>query len=85
MPRLDNPLFITTEYLQKRTNQELLDLWNKITDIFDKKNNVTTNERSVAGLLQLSRETERRGLELKEGRLGKLLLIQKQKVSYDKV
>jgi hypothetical protein len=63
--------FISIQNLQAKTEEELLSLWKDFIGKFNKPI-FEVQEAGCTGLLQLSKETERRGLELKEGRLGKL-------------
>lgn len=75
---------MSKEDLQRRSNDELLELWKRMTSMFhtpvaggDKHSNGEANlkrtEHCVAGLLKLSQETESRGLQLVETKFGKIM------------
>lgn len=68
--------YLSEEQLKAKTNDEIAVLWNGLAKIFKGNNSVQTNQTSVVGFLQLSRETKRRGLELIETKFGRIILQQ---------
>jgi len=54
--------------LTNKTNGEIAKLWNDLSRAFEKKGNCSV------GFLELSRETERRGLVLDKNKLGNIIL-----------
>lgn len=77
--------FMSKEDLQRRSDEQLLELWQRMTGMFNDKikggdrhscseANLKRTEHSVAGLLSLSRETKRRGLEIVQTKFGKIIL-----------
>jgi hypothetical protein len=56
--------------LTQLDNAGLANLWNQIAKVFDGAKKETTE----VGILQLSRETERRNLELVQNKFGKIVL-----------
>lgn len=67
------------ELIQK-SDSEIQTLWNELSKFFDK--DYWQGERPktvVIGFFQLSRETERRGLEIDKNKMGNIILKPKSK------
>lgn len=64
--------------IEKLSNEELQKVWNGVAKAFEQKRGLKIQSRHPIGFLMLSRETDRRGLELVKGRFGEIILKQKQ-------
>lgn len=65
---------MSDEELQKKTDEELEGLWSTLVRAFNDKG---CKDQPFTGLLQITKETDRRGLELKQDRFNKVYLIPK--------
>lgn len=72
---------MTKAEVEALTVQELTKLWNELSLFFQKGSPLPRPDNVVVGFFQLSRETERRGLQIGKDKAGKIILEpKKQKV-----
>lgn len=65
---------ITEADLKNKTDIEIAAMWNELAKIFKSNESLVENQKSMVGILQLSRETERRKLVMSETKFGKIVL-----------
>lgn len=63
-----------TKPIDQYTNEELQKIWNGVADCFDRGRGYALQVKHNIGFLMLSRETERRGLEIASGNRGQIIL-----------
>lgn len=68
---------MSKEEIQAMPVEDLTKIWNGIAACFDRGQGLSLQSRHPIGFLMLSRETERRGLEIDKDKFGKIILKQK--------
>ncbi len=72
---------MTKAEIEALNDQQIQKLWNELSLFFQKGSPLPRPDNVVVGFFQLSRETERRGLQIGKDKAGKIILEpKKQKV-----